>query len=435
MKNNIEGLIDFLGRSVSAFHAAAAVCAQLRDAGYAELSECARWELVPGGRYFVTRNQASVIAFSVPACGFAPMQIVASHSDSPVLRVKEKPEIEARGSYVQLNVERYGGMILSSWLDRPLSVAGRVLVRRGDGLESRLVDLARDTALIPNLAIHMQRDVNENCKLNAQVDMLPLYGDISARGAFRADVARSAGVDPEDIAGCDLYLYNRMRPSLWGPQSCYLSAPRLDDLECAYTSLRAFLDAKADRHINLCCIFDSEEVGSGTRQGADSTFLSDVIGRIAGALGADAEALHAALASSFLVSADNAHALHPNHPEKSDAVNHPLMNGGIVIKHSANQRYTTDGVSRAVFGEICRRAEVPVQFFANRSDMPGGSTLGNISGAHVSVPAVDIGLAQLAMHSSYETAGALDVEHMVRGLTAYYEAEIRATGDGSYRIG
>lgn len=434
MENRIEGLMGFLRKSVSAFHAVDALCEMLRCAGYAELTECARWSIVPGGRYFVTRNQSSVIAFSLPEHGFAPMQIVASHSDSPVFRIKERAEVEVQGSYVQLNTERYGGMIMSTWLDRPLGIAGRVLVRTPQGMESRLVDFGRDAALIPNLAIHMQRDVNENCKLNAQVDMLPLYGDISAKGRFEAEVAEIAGAAPEDVLGRDLYLYNRMEPRLWGPEDCYISAARLDDLECAYTSLRALLEAGESDHINLCCVFDNEEVGSGTRQGADSTFLSDVIGRIAEGLGADGEALHACLTSSFMVSADNAHALHPNHPEKSDAGNRPLMNGGIVLKQSANQKYTTDGVSRAIFGEICRRADVPVQHFANRSDMLGGSTLGNISGAHVSIPSVDVGLAQLAMHSSYETAGARDVEHMVRGLTAFYRTELRANGDGSYTM-
>ena len=434
MENRIDGLTDFLRKSVSAFHAVEALCEMLRGAGYQELTECARWSIAPGGRYFVTRNQSSVIAFTLPERGFAPMQIVASHSDSPVFRIKERAEVEVQGSYVLFNTERYGGMIMSSWLDRPLGVAGRVLVRTPQGMESRLVDFGRDAALIPNLAIHMQRDVNENCKLNAQVDMLPLYGDISAKGRFEAEVAEIAGVSPEDVLGRDLYLYNRMEPRLWGAEDCYISAPRLDDLECAYTSLRALLEAGESDHINLCCVFDNEEVGSGTRQGADSTFLSDVIGRIAEGLGADGESLHACLASSFMVSADNAHALHPNHPEKSDAGNRPQMNGGVVIKQSANQKYTTDGVSRAIFGEICRRADVPVQHFANRSDVLGGSTLGNISGAHVSIPAVDIGLAQLAMHSSYETAGARDVEYMVRGLTAFYRTELRAAADGKYVI-
>lgn len=434
MQYSVQGLTAFLKESVSAFHAVRAICAELKRAGYAELKECARWSVQPGGKYFTVRNQSSVIAFTLPRGGFAPIQAVASHSDSPVFRIKQHAEMEAGGKYVLLNTERYGGMILSTWLDRPLSVAGRVLVRTQKGIESRLINLDRDSLLIPNLAIHMNREVNDKCSFNAQKDMMPLYGDLSARGRFEEDVADAAGAACGEIAGSDLYLYNRMQPSLWGRDDCYISAPRLDDLECAYTSLCAFLSAKETEHINMYCVFDNEEVGSGTRQGADSTLLSDVIGRIAVSLGADADAVCAALASSFLVSADNAHAAHPNHLEKADATNRPFMNEGIVIKFSANQKYTTDGVSNAIFADICRRAGVPVQYFANRSDMAGGSTLGNISTAHVSIPSVDIGLAQLAMHSSYETAGTRDAEFMARGLQAFYESEIRATDDGSYEL-
>ena len=435
MRYTVDGLCAFLKNSVSAFHAAQNICAILEGAGFRRLPEGARWELRPGGRYFVTRNQSSVIAFALPERGFAPVMAVASHSDSPVFRVKPRAELEAQGKYVQINTERYGGMILSTWLDRPLSVAGRLIVRTERGLESRLVSVDRDLLLIPNLAIHMNREVNDKCSLNAQVDMLPLYGDISARGSFDAQIAAAAGVAPEAVAGGDLYLYNRMPPSVWGPEGCYISAPRLDDLECAYTALCAFTEAKPGAHVNLYCAFDNEEVGSGTRQGADSTFLEDALARMARALGADGEALRSCLASSFMASADNAHALHPNHPEKSDAANRPYMNEGVVVKFSANQKYTTDGVSGAIFADICRRAGVPVQYFTNRSDMLGGSTLGNISSAHVSIPTVDIGLAQLAMHSSYETAGTRDAEHMVRALTALYETELRATADGAYEIG
>ena len=434
MQYSIQGLSAFLRASSSAFHAVNAICAVLEKEGFIRLQESKKWAVQPGGKYFVTRNQSSVIAFTLPKSGFAPVQIVASHSDSPAFRIKQRAELDAAGKYVLLNTERYGGMILSTWLDRPLSVAGRVLVRTKTGLESRLVKIDRDLLLIPNLAIHMNRKVNENCKFNAQVDMMPLYGDASAKNSFEALIAEAAGVKPEQIAGSDLYLYNRMAPSVWGAKNCYISAPRLDDLECAFTSLCAFTQARTGRHINMYCAFDNEEVGSGTRQGADSGFLSDVLTRTACALNAGSETLCAALASSFMVSADNAHAVHPNHPEKSDATNRPCMNEGVVIKFSANQKYTTDGATNAVFAEICRRADVPVQYFSNRSDMPGGSTLGNISSGHVSIPSVDIGLAQLAMHSSYETAGAQDVEHMVRGLTAFYRTELRANGDGSYSM-
>lgn len=434
MKYEIGGLTAFLKRSVSAFHAVEAVCGELTAAGYARLRESGRWQVVPGGKYFVTRNQSSVIAFHVPERGFAPVQAVASHSDSPVFRVKECAEQEVQGSYVQLNTERYGGMLMSTWMDRPLSVAGRALVRGERGIESRLVCVDRDLLLIPSLAIHMNREAGDGCKLNAQVDMLPLLGDASAKGSFGRIIAGAAGVEEDRIAGSDLFLYNRMAPSVWGEDGCYISAPRLDDLECAYTSLCAFLAARSGEHINMYCLFDNEEVGSGTRQGADSTFFEDVLQRLALALGADGEALRGALASSFLVSADNAHALHPNHPEKSDATNRVRMNEGVVVKFSANQKYTTDGMSKAIFSEICARAGVPVQYFANRSDMPGGSTLGNISSAHVSIPAVDVGLAQLAMHSSFETAGTKDAEYMVRALTAFYESEIRAGADGEYEL-
>ena len=435
MQYSIQGLTRFLKSSASAFHAVSAICAELEAAGFTRLEECARWDVQPGGKYFTVRNQSSVIAFTIPEKGFAPVQVVASHSDSPVFRIKQHAELDAAGKYVVLNTERYGGMIMSTWLDRPLSVAGRVLVRTEKGLESRLINMDRDMLVIPNLAIHMNREVNDKCSFNAQKDMLPLFGDSSVKGSFEQTVADAAGVGKEAVAGSDLYLYNRMAPSIWGNEDCYISAARLDDLECAYTSLCAFLAAKPVQHINMYCVFDNEEVGSGTRQGADSTMFEDVLQRVAFSLKADADELRAALASSFLVSADNAHALHPNYPEKADANNRPVMNEGIVVKFSANQKYTTDGISNAIFADICKRAGVPVQYFANRSDSIGGSTLGNISTSHVSIPSVDIGLAQLAMHSSWETAGTKDAQFMADGLKAFYEAEIRATADGMYELG
>lgn len=431
MPYTLQGLIAFLKASSSAFHAVENVGRVLEKEGFVRLQESRKWMVQPGGKYFVTRNQSSLIAFTLPKGGFAPMNIVASHSDSPVFRIKQRAELESAGKYIQINTERYGGMILSSWLDRPLSIAGRVFVRSNKGVQARLVKVDRDLLLIPNLAIHMNRDMNDGVKLNPQVDMLPLYGDLRAKGSFDALIAAEAGVKPEQIVGSDLYLYNRMEPSVWGGEGDYISAPRLDDLECAYTSLCAFTAAQGGKHINMYCLFDNEEVGSGTRQGADSSFLQDVLTRTACALNVGSETLCACLASSFMVSADNAHALHPNHPEKSDAANRPCMNEGVVIKFSANQKYTTDGMSSAVFSDICRRAEVPIQYYANRSDMLGGSTLGNISSSHVSIPTVDIGLAQLAMHSSYETAGTKDAQHMATALQAFYETEIRADADGS----
>lgn len=435
MKYTINGLCDFLRGAVSSFHAVREMADILDAAGFVRLQEGQRWQIAPGGRYYTTRNQSSLIAFTVPQCGFAPVCAVASHSDSPVFRLKQNAELEIQGKYLLLNVERYGGMIMSTWMDRPLSVAGRVLVRGARGLETKLVDIDRDALLIPSLAIHMNREVNESNRLNAQTDMLPLLGDAGVKGSLIRQIAENAGISPEQIAGSDLYLYNRMPPRVWGESGEYISAARLDDLECAYTALCAFTEAKAGAHINCFCCFDNEEVGSGTRQGADSTLLSDVLRRAAAALGAGEEEFQAALASSFMVSADNAHAMHPHHPEKYDQTNRVFMNEGVVIKFSANQKYTTDGVSCALFADVCRRAGVPVQYFANRSDMVGGSTLGNISGAHVSIPTVDIGLAQLAMHSSYETAGIRDAQYMASALTACYETELSVRSDGVYEIG
>ncbi len=434
MQYTIDGLCGFLRKAVSSFHAVQEMTRILEEAGFTRLQEGQKWTLAPGGKYCFTRNCSSLIAFEIPKAGFAPICAVASHSDSPVFRIKQNAEIEVQGKYTLLNAERYGGMIMSTWMDRPLSVAGRVLIRNEHGLETRLVNLDRDTLIIPNLAIHMNREVNDSNRLNAQVDMQPLLGDITAKDSFMQMIAESADTDAESIIGSDLYLYNRMAPSIWGREGEYISAARLDDLECAYTSLCAFTEAEIGDHINCFCCFDNEEVGSGTRQGADSTLFYDALRRIASALCADGEDFRAALASSFMVSADNAHAMHPQHPEKYDQTNRVFMNEGVVIKFSANQKYTTDGISCALFADICRRADVPVQYFANRSDMVGGSTLGNISGAHVSIPTVDIGLAQLAMHSAYETAGTRDAAYMAKALQKCYESEIRTVFDGVYDL-
>ena len=427
---NAQKLIRFIQKSPTAFQAVDTICNALAD--FTPLNEGEPWRLSPGGKYYVTRNRSSVIAFTLPEQPIEAFQLVASHSDSPTFKIKEHAEVEVRGHYVQLDTERYGGMIISSWYDRPLSIAGRALVRDEKGLRTVLVDLDRDMAVIPNVAIHMNREVNNGYKYNPAVDTFPLWGSEGARGTFRAQVAQAAGVEEAQLLGADLYLYNRTPGCVWGAEQAFLSAPRLDDLECAFCSLEAFLSARPGKHANVYCVFDNEEVGSTTKQGAASTFLSDVLRRILLSLGQNEEAYYTALANSFMLSADNAHALHPNHPEYSDPENHAFMNGGIVIKFNANQKYTTDGVSEAVFHQICDRAGVPVQHYANRSDMAGGGTLGNISGTQVSINTLDIGLAQLAMHSCYETAGVKDIGYMIDGMRAFYEAEIRRGADGEF---
>ncbi len=430
-KTSASKLISFIASSPSKFHAVYNICLSLQNEGFTELSESEHWELQKGGKYFVTRNRSSVIGFKVGSGEIGGFNIIAAHSDSPSFRIKPDAEMETVGEYIRINTEKYGGMLLSTWLDRPLSVAGRVVVSKGGRLKTVLVNIDSDTLLIPNVAIHMQRNANDGMSYNPQVDMIPLMGSMAAKGELKRLVAQAAGVKPGDIAGSDLYLYNRMRGTSWGADSEYVSAPQLDDLQCVYASLRGFLTGGCDNNVSVLCVLDNEEVGSGTKQGADSDFLRSVAGRIAKSLGKDISEL---LPSSFLVSADNAHAIHPNHPEYADKSNYPVMNKGIVIKYNGNQRYATDAVSEAVFRHICEAVDVPVQVYANRSDIPGGSTLGNISTSQLSVNTVDIGLAQLAMHSSYETAGAKDTLYLERAAAEFYCTEIARLSDGELEI-
>lgn len=421
-------MLEFIEKSPSCYQVVGNVQKELETAGYVPLMENRKWELSSGGKYYLTRNGSSLIAFSIPegkggtsipeTAGF---HMIASHSDSPCFKVKEEPEIRVEEQYVKLNVEKYGGMILSTWLDRPLSLAGRVVAADGEDIVIKNVAVDKDLFVIPNVAIHMSRDMNKGVEYNAQTDMLPLYGGAENEGSFRELIAEAAGVKSEDILGGDLFLYNREKGRIFGANGEFICAPRLDDLECVYASLQAMLRAVPDRYINLMIVFDNEEVGSTTRQGAASTFLQDTLKRICGAVGMAEDGYHRLLAESFMISADNAHAVHPNHPEKADPTNRPYLNGGIVIKYHGSQKYTTDAVSAAIMKKICEKAGVPWQTYANRSDIAGGSTLGNLSAAQVPVSTVDIGLPQLAMHSAYETAGAKDVEYMIRAMECFYK--------------
>ena len=446
----VNDLIHFLEGSPSCFHAVRSMTEELAGNGFSELKENRKWQLRPGGKYYVTRNSSSLIAFAIPENGIKGFRIIASHSDSPSFKIKENPELVSEEQYVRLNVEGYGGMLCAPWLDRPLSVAGRIIVKNRSqeaplsscdlpsrdassrDLSSRdlpsgslpvcekLVCIDRDLLLIPSLAIHMNREANSGYKYNPQKDMLPLYGNITAKDTFLTAVADAAGVEKEDILGHDLFLYNRQPASVWGASGEFISAPRLDDLQCAFASLQGFLSGRKQEYLALHCVFDNEETGSSTKQGAASTFMYDTLTRIHEALGYSREDYLIHLADSFMLSADNAHAVHPSHTDKSDPSNRPYLNGGIVLKFNANQKYCTDGVSAAMFRELCSRAEVPVQTFANRSDMAGGSTLGNISNTRVALKTADIGLPQLAMHSPYETAGVKDTEYLIRAAKEFF---------------
>ncbi len=426
-------MADFIQRSPSCYHAVSNLAEQFQAAGFTRLHESRPWELKPGNGYFFTRNGSALIAFRIPEGTPAGFMIAAAHSDTPAFKIKSVPEL-AGEHYVQLNVEQYGGAICSAWLDRPLSAAGRVAVREGDRMVSRLVDLDRDLLLIPNLAIHMNRKINEGVALNPQVDMLPLFGQEGARDRFLPLVAEAAGVAPDQILAADLFLYLRESSRIWGAEREFLSSPRLDDLQCAWACAKGLLNCEVSHSIPVCAVFDNEEVGSATKQGADSNLLQDALLRISAGIGRTADAHQIALASSMMASVDNGHAIHPNHPEKADKINHPHLNGGVVIKHSANQKYTTDSISSGLFQMICQRAEVPVQVFANRSDVAGGSTLGNLSNKHVSLNTVDIGLAQLAMHSPYETGGIKDTWYLLRALTAFYHTVISCDESDAYMI-
>lgn len=429
-----DELLSFIQRSPSCYHTIETASGMLRAAGFQELYEGQDWKISPGGRYFVTRNLSSLIAFVMPQGDYFGFQIAASHSESPCFKIKPMAEMTAEGQYVKLNTEKYGGMIYASWLDRPLSVAGKVVVRNGDLIESRLVNIDRDLLLIPSLAIHMNRAVNDGGALNPQSDLLPLYGDAAAQNTFWELIADCAGVHAADILGTDLFLYNRMPGSIWGKDGVYVSAPRLDDLQCAFASLKGFLAAEPAQSVPVCCIFDNEEVGSGTKQGAKSTFLLDVLTRILAAGGFGQSAFSKVLASSFMLSADNGHAVHPNYPDKADPTNRPYMNQGIVIKYNAGQKYTTDAVSEAVVKELCDSVKVPYQTYTNRSDVPGGSTLGNLSNEQVSVNTADIGLAQLAMHAAFETAGVKDTWYMAQLMQAFFASAFEAVSAGAYRL-
>ena len=425
-----EELTDFIDRSPSAYHAVYNICGILESHGFERLCETDEWKLVSGRGYYITKNGSSVIAFRVPGEDITGFNITASHSDAPTFKLKENCE-KTGGEYVRINTEKYGGMICASWLDRPLGYAGRVVISTDDGIETRLVASERDMFIIPNVAIHMKRDINDAMKFNPAVDTVPLYSTAAMHKPFLEEVAECAGVSTGDIISHDLYLYNRQKGSIWGNGGEFISARSLDDLACAFSSLTGFLGAGASSAVPVFSCFDNEEVGSSTKQGAASVFLCDTLERIAEACG---KKLSALIPSSFMLSCDNAHAIHPNYPELSDRENSVKLNGGVVIKYNAQQKYTTDAVSSSVVKLICKKCGVPYQQYANRSDIAGGSTLGGIASTKVPVSSADIGIAQLAMHSAYETAGAYDTEHMARLCREFFGTAVICERDGKYRL-
>lgn len=426
VNENVKELMTFLDAAPSVYHAVEQLRRMFEDAGYTRLDEGGRWDLQVGGKYYLTRGGSAIVGFRIPCADPQGFLMTASHSDRPTFKIKENGELD--GNYVRIATEKYGGMLMAPWFDRPLSVAGRVMVETEAGVQTKLVNIDRDLMMIPNVAIHMNRKANDGYAYNPTSDTIPVLGGKDAKGRLMALLEEQAG---GEILAHDLFLYNRDRAKVWGAQEEFFSAQAIDDLECAWSTVKGFLTAGESRSIPVVCVFDSEEVGSSSVQGAASTLLADTIARICRARDLEPERM---LSQSFLISADNAHGIHPNHPELADAANAPVVNGGVVLKFNANLRYTTDGVSAAVFRRVCRLADVPVQTYYNRADIPGGSTLGNISLGQVSVPTADIGLAQLAMHSCYETAGVQDVEHLLKAMQVYYGSTLTVTAEGTYLL-
>ena len=432
---SVEGLFDFLNAGVSAFHSTAAAVAILEENGYQNCPESAAWQLVPGGKYYTTRNGSAVMAWRMPTGKLTGWHAAASHSDSPTWRVK-KLDGGSDAVFAKAETEGYGGMIMPSWLDRPLSVAGRILVETENGVKSVLVHPDRALACIPNLCIHFNRDANSGMKYNPQVDLQPIFG--AAGGAtLRQLLAVEAGVEPEAILDSDLVLCTQEKAVRLGLNGEYFMSGRIDDLECAYTTLWGFLQGRGEEagRADVWVMFDNEEVGSSSRQGACGTLFADVLARVEESLGLTREESIRARTNTLLLSADNGHATHPNHPEKSDPANPVVMGGGVLLKMNASQKYTTSGFTGAAFSTICKKAGVPVQTFANRADVPGGSTLGNLLGHQILMPMVDIGLGQLAMHSAMETASCIDAEYMAKAVAAYYNTPIFQPKDGEWKLG
>ncbi len=410
-------LFDFIAKSPEAYHTVATMEEELQAQGYERLYEDNVWHL-PNEKYYVVRGDSSIIAFRLPGKMPEGFHIVAAHTDSPAFKIKEHPEVDVEKHYIKLNTEKYGGMLMSSWLDRPLSLAGRVTIQENGTCETKLLNVDRDLLVIPNLAIHMNREVNKGYTYEVAKDLCPLFAH---EGTVRELIASELKVKEEKILGMDLFLYNRMAGTYLGKNQEFICAPRLDDLQCVYAALQSFLITENPNKVSILAAFDSEEVGSGTRQGAGSDFLPNVLERIADAREMNRQQYLSAVSRSFLVSADNAHGVHPNHTQKADTTNRPYLGGGVVIKYHGEGKYITDGATGAWFKNLCQNAKVPYQEYFNHSDIVGGSTLGHIATERMSMRGVDIGLAQLAMHSSYETAGAHDTEALIKALIAFYQ--------------
>ena len=426
--HEVTSLMEFLDSSPVNFYACDTVRRVLEEAGFQRFDAADKWHIRPGTKGYVIKNDSAIFAFIAGDDANAGFKIISAHSDSPCFRIKPHPEMLTEGGILKLNTEVYGGPILYTWFDRPLSIAGRVIVRTSDPMHpaSRLVKINRPLLTIPHLAIHFNRAVNEGNPLSKQKDMLPILAHLretsNADGYVLRLVAWELGIEPEEIIDCDLSLYDTTPACTLGVNDEFITSGRLDDLSMVHAAMTALLESSASdcRQTRIMAIFDNEETGSGTKQGAASPVLDHIMRRITHCLGGEEEDYYRAIANSFMISADNAHALHPNYPEKQDPTNHPILGKGPVIKINANCKYMTDADSSAVFTEYCRLADVPVQYFVNHSDVAGGSTLGNILTSQIDLRGVDMGAAILGMHSVRETASSSDHTDIIKVFTKFY---------------
>jgi len=423
-----KSLIDFIDSSPSAFHATKNVEEILVKEGFKRINPEDKWNLEKEGKYYTVKNNSAIIGFvigkgEIEEDGF---KLIGAHTDAPAFRIKPNPEMTVEGKYLKLNTEVYGGPILNTWFDRPLSIAGRVSVQTENPLKPKelLVDMEKPITIIPNLAIHMNRSVNDGVKINPQTETLPLLSNINDK--FEKDnflvglIAKKLNIKVDDILDFEIFLYGVEKGSLVGINEEFISVGKLDDLAMVHAGLNGLVDSKVGNGTNVLVCFDNEEVGSGTKQGAASPMLRSVLERIVLALGKDKEDYYRALSNSFIISADQAHGLHPNYTEKQDLTNRPVVNGGPAIKIAANQAYTTDSFSSAVYEGICKSINIPVQKFVNRSDAKGGSTIGPISSSQLDIPSVDIGNPILAMHSIKELGGVLDHYYTYQSFKEFY---------------
>lgn len=422
----MKRFLDFVKETPTAFHAVAELKKELKRNNFIELYEENKWELVKGGKYFITRNSSSLVAFTIPTDSFESYKITAAHLDSPTFKLKPNFTLD-KGRYVKFNTEVYGGPIYSTWFDRPLGVAGRIFVLNEDNeIVEKLVNIKDPIAVIPNLPIHYNRKANSGMEYNPQVDLIPLFAEKSEDAIIdlKSKLLSKANVSLEnEILSSDLYLTVLDRGTLVGPNKEFVMAPQIDNLECSLALILSLIGSHNACNVNVCALFDNEEIGSSTRQGACGTLLLDTLKRISLCMGLDEEEHLTKLAKSFIISADNAQGFHPNYPGKYDETNACYLNSGIVIKNAARGSYSTDALSSAYFQKVCKDAGVKYQLNTNRSDILGGSTLGALSVRHISIPSVDIGLAQLAMHSAMETAGAKDFESLIQAIKQFYNCK------------